>query len=168
MAENNSLPEIDRLIIKYFKQGIKGRPLSELITRLTGKAINKNALCGRVHRLKEKGYLSSCTDVHLNYTHRKARIVNGQLRPVKPTSSTVESLTTESGTIIDPPLSKELSILELTKTTCRFPSDIAPFTFCGHCIAKGSYCIEHAKLCYDGKPKRRSKRNNQSRIRTIG
>lgn len=49
-----------------------------------------------------------------------------------------------------------LSIDQLTETTCRYPSATAPFTYCGQLIRDGSYCAEHFRLCHIGVPQRKS------------
>jgi GcrA cell cycle regulator len=42
-----------------------------------------------------------------------------------------------------------LTLLELEKNECRYPSDDAPFTFCGHPVKDGSsYCTPHHFLCW--------------------
>jgi GcrA cell cycle regulator len=48
-----------------------------------------------------------------------------------------------------------LTLIELEKSDCRYPSDDAPFTFCGHPIKEGSsYCTPHHYLCSE-RPRQR-------------
>lgn len=48
-----------------------------------------------------------------------------------------------------------ISLDELTETTCRYPSAEAPFTFCGLPNDGSSYCAKHHRICSDGIPVRR-------------
>ena len=170
---NKPLTEIDILIIKYFKQGVKGRPLAEQLTRELGRPINKNVVCGKVHRLKQKGYLKPTPPTArtcINHRPRKAKRVKGTLVPIKPTTTRYKphSCYREKPMpepTVQPPPSKQLTLMELTRYTCRFPSKTTPYSFCGHRVTKGQYCTAHTQLCYTGKPIRRT---NQHRIRTIG
>ena len=58
---------------------------------------------------------------------------------------------------VDAPLSLDLTILELTNRTCRFPhGDQSPYYFCGHpTLDDAPYCEFHRNLCWTVPPPRR-------------
>lgn len=57
------------------------------------------------------------------------------------------------------PLSRRLRLVELTDTTCRWPTDdplTEAFSFCGNEIGRfGRYCTYHIRLAYQPKGERR-------------
>ncbi len=66
----------------------------------------------------------------------------------------VESLIPRCEPIDLPPL--HIGLFDLTNETCKFPfGSSAPFTFCGHPIARGRYCAHHAELCFMPPPVRK-------------
>lgn len=59
---------------------------------------------------------------------------------------------------ITEPVSRGLSILELTDSTCKYPyGDRPPFTFCGATSMDDSpYCSWHSARCFNGLPVKRA------------
>lgn len=46
-------------------------------------------------------------------------------------------------------------LLDLKPGQCRFPrGDDLPFSFCALPVTRGSYCAEHARLCFDPRAKK--------------
>jgi hypothetical protein len=50
------------------------------------------------------------------------------------------------------PIEGKLTVIELTKTTCRWPTgnprDLKTFRYCGEAAPGGPYCERHAQLAY--------------------
>lgn len=46
-----------------------------------------------------------------------------------------------------PPVGK-FTVLDLARSTCRYPIGDGPFFFCGETIKTGAFCATHARLCY--------------------
>lgn len=62
-----------------------------------------------------------------------------------------------------PPL--HIGLFDLTNETCKFPfGSSAPFTFCGHPIARGRYCAHHAELCFVPPPVRKREPRPREKI----
>lgn len=49
-----------------------------------------------------------------------------------------------------PQASMALPLASLTETTCHYPTNPEgqSFAFCGHPVARGSYCAAHYRICY--------------------
>lgn len=132
--------------------------------------LTRNAICGKLSRL---GLTRGMARAHPNPTIEKPRRIPKHeatgapvgslafkvINAIKRKQKLAETPASDPepfvcGTADVEPLN--ISLGQLTETTCRYPSPKPPFTYCGQSIHKGPYCAQHHRLCYVGVPERRA------------
>ncbi len=109
---------------------------------LTGSKFSRNAIIGKLGRL---GTPPKCRPQKAPKTYRM-------------TTFRVRGPSTSKPIIKPKPIAQEsfsLSMMDLTPTSCRYPTTDSPIAFCGHPIFRRSYCEAHFELCYTypGRPR---------------
>jgi len=135
----------DRKIIELWEAGKTGGEIAaELST-------TRSAILGKIRRLRLGGYVSYKMNAKIDLkdaTPKKLKEVKNfnvekkQIRFVKPSKPLPP---------IRPVQHRPISLMELTPFSCRFvvnDGHASNFLFCGKPKEVGSYCGEHAKICY--------------------
>jgi len=161
------------LLKKLWAEGLSA---SQIATQLGG--VSRNAVIGKVHRLK----LSSRGRTTL--TQPRAKKVASTTAPAKaPASRPARPVATSVGATalavqfdaqpvarqlvrssenVVLPMSRELSLIQLTERTCKWPNGdplTEEFSFCGNEAGEnGPYCAYHSKLAYQPASERRRAR----------
>lgn len=140
--------EMDADLKRFIEAGKSFSQSAAEINATHGTDFSRNAAIGRAHRLGIKG---SAISVQRNKTPRSPK-------PRKPKPAQVRAVAIPVE-VEQPPLrcvevvSRELDILTIGACECRYPSNDAPFTFCGNPVKVGSpYCGPHHAVCHDRIP----------------
>jgi GcrA cell cycle regulator len=153
----------------------EGLSASQIANQLGG--VSRNAVIGKVHRLKLSGRGRAAA---ASPRTKKATTGGNGTRPARPTSRPV---TTSVGAtalqatfdtepharvISQPvhsmvvPVSRQLKLVELNERTCKWPNGdplAEDFAFCGHDVGEGGpYCTYHARVAYQPASDRRKSR----------
>ncbi len=155
------------LLKKLWSEGLSA---SQIATQLGG--VSRNAVIGKVHRLKlsGRGRASSATP-----RPKKAAPGAKTVRPSRPLTASIGSvaLQTQFEPMLETapaprlnsvilPMSRHLKLVELSERTCKWPSGdplAEEFSFCGHDVGEGGpYCLYHSKLAYQPASERRRSR----------
>ena len=138
------LTERDKLVLSLWKKGLTGSQIGEKI------GTTRSAILGLINRLRAAGYVE--------YRAKKPRPKKDA--PPKPRKAPekkldqFERLMSFAPPLIPEPVqepSKPLTIMELTRRSCRYilnEGKPSSFLFCGKTTDKGSYCLEHHKVCF--------------------
>ncbi|KXF78682.1 GcrA cell cycle regulator [Paramesorhizobium deserti] len=167
------------LLKKLWSEGLSA---SQIAAQLGG--VSRNAVIGKVHRLKLSGRGKTSTTqtrskkVSTNSAARNGNVHSGASQTVVRTSVTksvgATALQTEyaveavAHTVIKPaadvvvPISRRLSLLQLSERTCKWPIGDPlneDFHFCGNDSGESSpYCTYHSKLAFQPVSERRRAR----------
>lgn len=142
---NGWTEQMDAELTKHVNAGLSFSQAAGLINADFGLTLSRNAAIGRAHRLGMKG---SAIGESRNKTPRSKA-------PPKPRAvrrhRIVEAFEVEQPEmrcVEVAPLGVDL--MDLNDAVCRYPSEDAPFTFCGHPVRDGSpYCGPHHGLCHN-------------------
>ncbi|MBB4075983.1 GcrA cell cycle regulator [Bartonella fuyuanensis] len=157
------------LLKKLWSEGLSA---SQIAAQLGG--VSRNAVIGKVHRLKLPGRGKTAqgnvraqkTPVGSNPSSPRVRRNISTVSPINISSDSVEEITfktefvaenikevdmsTKSNVVV--PISRQLNLLQLSENTCRWPVGdplSADFHFCGADSDENSpYCAFHAKLAF--------------------
>lgn len=169
----------DERVEKLKKLWAEGLSASQIATQLGG-GVSRNAVIGKVHRLclpgraKAGGTIATPARTPKRPAAPAARAPNYPARPVTRTAPRTEGATALKADLdIQPveetvnlpvfsgasPVSKRLTLTDLTERTCKWPVGdpmTDDFHFCG-CDSMDSspYCKYHAKLAYQPVNERR-------------
>lgn len=126
----------------------KGWSAREIASTLGG--VSRNAVIGKVHRLKLKPRLNpqagsgpkvKAKPVAVNPVQVTSRVVNARLK--------ANERKAEPEPVPVGPLN--IDIMALAGSTCRYVTQTGMrATYCGHKVKRGAYCAEHAAMCYEG------------------
>ncbi|WP_341760075.1 GcrA family cell cycle regulator [Candidatus Endowatersipora endosymbiont of Watersipora subatra] len=157
----------DEKVTQLSRLWADGFSASEIASELGG-GITRNAVIGKVYRLglssrthsstsdKPKSYRKQnkpglgdvpCTLIATRKTHHKVEVTTlkmvsylDEIKRVKPSEDIVI------------PISRQLELLQLTESTCRWPTGdpmMPGFSFCGHQTSENKpYCTFHSKLAF--------------------
>ncbi len=139
MTTHNWTPERTATMARLWSEGVSGTVIGKAL------GITKNSVIGKVWRM---GLPNRAT------TTRETSVRQPRSRP-QPAPFVMREKRKPPvffhGIRQDEPVSKNLSITELTATTCKFPHGHpwqAEFGFCGEKrVAYSSYCAYHKELC---------------------
>lgn len=135
------LTERDKLVLSLWKKGLTGSQIGEKL------GTTRSAILGLINRLRAAGYVEY--RAKQPRPKRKARP-----KPRKASEKKLdqfELLISAPVVVPAPEPSKPLTIMELTRRSCRYIlNDGKPssFLYCGKTTEKGSYCREHYKICF--------------------
>ncbi|MBI1621050.1 GcrA family cell cycle regulator [Aquamicrobium zhengzhouense] len=161
------------LLRKLWAEGLSA---SQIATQLGG--VSRNAVIGKVHRLKLSGRgRATAAQPRAKKVAPAAAPVKVQTRPAARTiTATVGATALAAQFDAEPvvhqvlrpiedvvvPISRNLSLIELTERTCKWPNGDPlhdDFSFCGNQSGESSpYCGYHAKLAYQPASERRRAR----------
>lgn len=157
------------------KLWLDGLSASQIAAQLGG--VTRNAVIGKVHRLGLSGRVKKPSSApraprkpRTNTSANKAAprrgpssggssggSVMGNVALQQAPAASVDLRAREDVVV---PMSRELSLIQLTETTCKWPSGDPTsddFSFCGHSTKDDApYCEHHAKLAYQPSSKRRA------------
>lgn len=150
MITSYNIPWSDDMIAEARSLYESGKYSNAHIGRIIGKS--RNAVIGRANR---GGWI--------NPTPKSGGTKPGEKRPrrtaiFRPRQlPQVQHVVQQPTAPIDAPQSLDLTILELTKQTCKYAyGDFVPYSFCGHpTVDETSYCGFHRTLCHNEPPPRR-------------
>lgn len=129
------------------------RQIADALTSELGYQINRNQIIGLVHRAGLAGDKPKPEAVKRSPRPRPKRnpilrfvAANGNSKSVRIYHSVTGEVGEMACAAVEP---LNISLMELTQDTCRFPYGDSPFTFCGHQIQSGSsFCPAHHALCF--------------------
>ena len=147
-----------------FNTGSSASESAISLSREFGERVSRNAVIGLWHRNKWSGRESqprpwpngtkarthrstvsrenaSTTQLKVRNIQRVIASAHGALRIIDTTEQDIAEL--RAADVV--PL--HLNLLDLEHGQCRYPYGDSPFTFCGHPVLHGSYCVPHAFLC---------------------
>lgn len=153
------------LLKKLWSEGLSA---SQIATQLGG--VSRNAVIGKVHRLKlsGRGRASSAAP----RPKKAAPSAPKAPRPSRPMTTTVGANALQARFDTQPdaapaprassvvvPLSRNLKLIELSERTCKWPNGdplAEEFSFCGNDVGDcGPYCAYHSRVAYQPVAERR-------------
>ena len=158
------------LLKKLWSEGLSA---SQIANQLGG--VSRNAVIGKVHRLKlsGRGRASAAQPRAKKAPAAAAKSVN---RPVRAVTASVGATALAMQFDAEPvarqvlrpaeevvlPISRRLSLIQLTERTCKWPNGdplAEDFSFCGNEAGEnGPYCGYHSKVAYQPASERRRSR----------
>jgi GcrA cell cycle regulator len=163
------------LLSKLWAEGLSA---SQIARQLGG--VTRNAVIGKVHRLKLSGRAKSVSTAKRVKAPSELSSASSRMRPSSGGASTMRTrhvvvgntalkmdVVEESAVIVNffsqpeilAPTSRKLSLVQLGERTCKWPEGdpmLADFHFCGNDIREGSpYCTYHSKLAFQPASERR-------------
>ena len=145
MAKKKDLTERDREIIALWEKGLTGGQIAkELHT-------TRSAILGKLRRLRLDG--------HVSYK-MNAKVDLKKATPQKIKAAKSFNLNKKISRIAIPPTPlpkprpikhEPIKFMDLTPFSCRYvvnEGHASTFLFCGKPKTKGSYCADHASICY--------------------
>ena len=161
----------DERVEKLKRLWAEGLSASLIATQLGG--VSRNAVIGKVHRLKlsGRGRASSTTP----RAKKTAPSAPKAPRPSRPVATSIGATALQVRfdaepniapaprlTSISAPVSRNLVLLELSERTCKWPNGDPlheEFSFCGNDVGEsGPYCGYHARVAYQPVADRRRNR----------
>lgn len=153
------------LLKKLWAEGLSA---SQIATQLGG--VSRNAVIGKVHRLKlsGRGRASSAAP----RPKKVAPSAPKAPRPSRPMTTTIGATALQARFDTQPdaapaprassvvvPLSRNLKLIELSERTCKWPNGdplAEEFSFCGNDVGDcGPYCTYHSRVAYQPVAERR-------------
>ncbi|MDQ0998121.1 GcrA cell cycle regulator [Phyllobacterium ifriqiyense] len=167
----------DERVEQLKKLWAEGLSASQIAAQLGG--VSRNAVIGKVHRLKLSGRgkttssqtrskkvntaaSSSQRSSSATVGHMSSRVVNrsvGATALQAEYSTDLVPMVTRTVTDVVVPISRKLELVELSERTCKWPvgDPLLPgFNFCGNDVGEGGpYCTYHSRLAYQPASDRR-------------
>jgi len=156
------------LLKKLWSEGLSA---SQIATQLGG--VSRNAVIGKVHRLKlsGRGRASSTTP----RAKKTAPSAPKAPRPSRPITTSIGATALQARFDAEPdaapaprlasvvvPISRNLTLLDLSERTCKWPNGdplAEEFSFCGNDVGEaGPYCGYHSRVAYQPVADRRRNR----------
>lgn len=160
------------LLAKLWAEGLSA---SQIATQLGG--VSRNAVIGKVHRLKLSGRgRASAAQPRAKKAAPAASTPKSVTRPVRTVAASVGATALAVQFDAEPvarqilrptedvviPISRQLDLLQLTERTCKWPNGdplSEEFSFCGNEAGEtGPYCSYHSRLAYQPASERRRAR----------
>lgn len=135
------LTERDKLVLSLWKKGLTGSQIGEKL------GTTRSAILGLINRLRAAGYVEYRAK---NPRPKKDAPPKPRKAPEKKLDQ-FELLISTPVVVPVPEPSKPLTIMELTRRSCRYIlNDGKPssFLYCGKTTERGSYCRDHHKICF--------------------
>jgi GcrA cell cycle regulator len=122
--------EQDAMLTRLWAEGCSASQISH---QLASTSRSRNAVIGRAHRLK--------------LPPRPARQSMRQPAPRKPRRFKPKA--TPTPMINGEPTMRQLTLMQLKASSCRWPIGDSPFLFCARTVAeRRSYCLHHCAKAY--------------------
>lgn len=152
--------ERDEQLRVLYKTGLS----TSLIAERMGGGLSRNAIIGRVHRLKlplRGSAAPSRVEASRRRRKNRERFEQGK-RAEKPNFKTKKPALPPAPRVVvlppEPPqppdASQSTDFMDLRRGQCRWPMGEHPFQFCGSKQTHGSYCEYHARVAYQPKQTR--------------
>ena len=129
-------------ILALWKEGLTGQQIAEKL------GTTRNAILGLVNRLRIAGYV----EYRAKHPRPKRGAPRKPHKPPKRKMAQLELAVSAAPPLIPEPVqTRPLTIMELGRRSCRFilnEGKPSSFLFCGKTTDKGSYCLEHHKVCF--------------------
>ena len=167
MAEMSWTDERVETLKKLWNDGLSA---SQIAAELGG--VTRNAVIGKVHRLGLSGRAKPArsnapkarTSRQPGIVHRKTRVVTATRGNTAIKAELQPEVASIPAPVIElPPVSRRLSISNLTERTCRWPigdPSSEDFHFCGCDSEPGSpYCSYHSRIAFQPATQRRKVAN---------
>lgn len=151
MARSSSWTEERIALLKQFW----GQKSAAEIAKILGEGVSRNAVIGKAHRLNlSAGKKPANTSISTIRERARSAAKKEKRAPRR-----APRATKPARELPPEPQSLNLSLLELTDKTCRYPhgdpQDKDNFSFCGAPSLPGlPYCAHHAAVAYQSTPKR--------------
>jgi GcrA cell cycle regulator len=179
-SDSDSAPDVEHVAMNWTDERVEllkklwseGLSASQIATQLGG--VSRNAVIGKVHRLKlsGRGRASSSTP------RPKKAGPSASPRPAAQRQSrtvTIGATALKAQYEVEParepiarpasvvmPISRNLSLIDLNERTCKWPNGdplSEEFSFCGNDVGEGGpYCGYHSRLAYQPAVERRRNR----------
>ncbi|MEE9314300.1 MAG: GcrA family cell cycle regulator [Rhizobiaceae bacterium] len=160
-------------VAKLAKLWADGLSASQVATQLGG--VTRNAVIGKVHRLGLSGRAKpagkSNGGARKKTSSERSGGAGGYARPTRPARAGVGRGGSNIAValkvkpveeVIAAPESLKLTLMELTESTCKWPTGdptMPGFSFCGHKTSEDKpYCAFHNKLAFQPPSERRRRR----------
>jgi len=159
------------MLRKLWSEGLSA---SQIAAQLGG--VSRNAVIGKVHRLKLSGRGRATSSAPRPKKPQNTAARPTPQRVVRPTTISVGANALQVNFDAEPaerqyvrqqvdvvvPISRRLALTQLSEKTCKWPNGdplAEDFSFCGNeCGDSGPYCAYHAKLAYQPASERRRHR----------
>lgn len=158
------------LLKKLWAEGLSA---SQIATQLGG--VSRNAVIGKVHRLKLSGRGRSSAATPRVKKAASTTQARSPARPQRPAAASIGATALQTQFDVEPvarpqreqdnvviPLSRNLALIELSERTCKWPNGDPlsdSFSFCGTDVGEaGPYCAYHSRLAYQPAAERRRSR----------
>ena len=160
------------LLKKLWAEGLSA---SQIATQLGG--VSRNAVIGKVHRLKLSGRgRASAAQPRAKKAPAASPAKSAASRPMRTVAASIgatalavqfdaepvarQALRPAENVVV--PISRQLGLLQLTERTCKWPNGdplAEEFSFCGNEAGEsGPYCTYHSRLAYQPASERRRPR----------
>lgn len=145
MAKKKELTERDHMIIRLWESGMTGGDIAREL------GTTRSAVLGKLRRLRLDG--------HVSYK-MNAKVDLKEATPKKLKAAKSFNLNKKISRFVLPPTPlpkprpikhEPIKFMDLTPFSCRYvvnDGHASTFLFCGKLKVKGSYCEDHAKICY--------------------
>ena len=158
------------LLKKLWSDGLSA---SQIATQLGG-GVSRNAVIGKVHRLKLSG--RGRTSSSQPRQKKAATAAKSIMRPSRPMTTSIGATALQAQFDAEPvmrqalrpmanvviPISRKLQLIELNERTCKWPNGdplAEDFSFCGNDAGEnGPYCGYHSRVAYQPASERRRAR----------
>ncbi len=159
------------LLRKLWAEGLSA---SQIAAHLGG--VSRNAVIGKVHRLKLSGRGRSTSASPRPKKASHATAGKSAPRPSRTVTASIGATALQTQYDVEPvarqllrpiedvvvPISRRLVLTELTERTCKWPNGdplAEDFNFCGNDVGEsGPYCSYHSRLAYQPAAERRRAR----------
>jgi len=160
------------LLTKLWAEGLSA---SQIAAQLGG-GVSRNAVIGKVHRLKLSGRGRATTASRPKKAASSGGAPKTPSRPARAVAASMGATALQAQFDAEPvtmrplqpaanvviPISRQLALVELTERTCKWPNGdplSEDFNFCGNEAGEsGPYCAYHARLAYQPVSERRRSR----------
>lgn len=145
---NGWTEQMDAELVRLYNAGISFRLCAPEISSRCAVSVSRNAVIGRAHRL---GLRRGPDSKKPKSARTSSRPRVHRARRVEPAHELLEDDRPALRCVEVAPL--EIDLLSLTDAVCHYPSENAPFTYCGHLAKEGSpYCGPHHAICHNHTP----------------
>jgi len=141
-----------KLFVQLWNEGKTGLQMAEEL------GTTRSAVLGRAARMQAKGLLSKRIDKAARVDkipEQPAEVIMPKRKPVvEPAAPVLRLVWPVDPVVPEPPDvedNKPIGLMDLKHSSCRFVvtnEDPQNALYCGRPKARGSYCADHAKLCY--------------------
>jgi hypothetical protein len=133
-------------VLVLWNAGKTGLQISEIMKT------TRSSIMGKIHRAKQYGIRVNGKPIRVDVVEPPPRKVKNRrlIRQAKATGQPLPEVPVPTVQATSEQIKRSVGIMRLTPMSCRFILNDEPARaiFCGAPKEKGSYCGEHAALCY--------------------